>query len=93
MDSPRIIKYRLDPTKIYTMTKLLEDGTMQVKGLGEVGWELQIGFGANVGSWFTTAIQEIIVIGKGVLIETLNSTYLIEETSFKDEGKKGASKK
>jgi hypothetical protein len=61
------------------MTKLHPNGKMEVKGIGEVGWEIQIGHGANVGNWYTSLVMDIIRIGKGLLIETLNSTYLIEE--------------
>lgn len=79
MDQARIIRYKLDPTKLYTMTKLLPDGTMQVKGIGEAGWEIQIGHNANIGNWITTIVTDIVKIGKGIIIETLNSTYIIEE--------------
>lgn len=79
MDQTRIIRYRLDSDKVYRITKLLPTGAMEVKGMGRPGWEIQIGVGANIGNWYTSMVQDIIKIGKGLLIETLNSTYLIEE--------------
>ena len=79
MDTAKIVKYKLDPNKMYIITKLLPDGKMQVKGIGHCGWEIQVGAGANIGNWYTSMVQDIIKIGKGLLIETLNSTYTIEE--------------
>lgn len=61
------------------MTKLHPNGKLEFKGIGHPGWEIQIGAGANIGNWYTSIVQDIIKIGKGLLIETLNSTYLIEE--------------
>lgn len=74
------------------MTKLFEDGKTKIMGLGECAWELEVGKPALVGSWYTTTVQDITLLGKGVLIETMNSTYLIEETSFTDEDLKDDSK-
>lgn len=61
------------------MTKIHPDGKMEVKGIGAPGWEIEIGHGANIGNWYTSMVMDIIKIGKGLLIETYNSTYTIEE--------------
>ena len=79
MDQARIIRYRLDPNKVYRITKLLSTGAMEVKGMGHAMYDVEIDKSVIIAGWMTTAVQDIIKIGKGLLVETLNSTYLIEE--------------
>lgn len=81
--STRITEYKLDPIKVYTITKLMEDGKRKVTSIGEV-YPIKVGASCICGGWVTTAVQEITLVGKGVIIETMNSTYLIEE--FQGDG-------
>lgn len=93
MQQARIIKYKIDPAKIYTLTKVHENGRLEIKAIGEChDDEIQIGFGVAVGGWFTTVVTFIEPVGKGICFETLNSVYVLEETSFKDEDLRDDSK-
>ena len=82
MDNVKIIKYKLDLDKTYTMTKLNEDGTYTFKTIGHLVNEIEVGASVSIGGWYTTPVQEIQMIGKGLLIQTLNSTYLLEELTI-----------
>lgn len=79
MDQARIVRYKLDPEKVYTITKLHTDGMHELKGIGAPMWEIQIGHTMAIAGWYTTVVLEITKIGKGLMVETQNSTYLIEE--------------
>lgn len=74
----RITEYKLPEDKQYSITKLFEDGTRRLKAVGPV-YGIKVGCSCLCGGWVTTAVQDITLVGKGVIIETLNSTYLIEE--------------
>lgn len=74
----RITEYKLDPIKIYVITKIFEDRSRRIKSIGEV-YPIKVGTSCICGGWITTAVQDITLVGKGVIIETQNSTYLIEE--------------
>ncbi len=79
MDQARIVKYKLDPHKVYSITKLHTDGMHELKGIGPCHWDIQIGHTVAIAGWYTTIVTEIVKLGKGILIETQNSTYIIEE--------------
>lgn len=85
MGSARILKFKLNPDKQYSITKILDDGKLK-----PVGWDTGLGIEITVGQrlviarWSFSPVQEIVLIGKGVIIETENSTYLIEEMSSDD---------
>lgn len=90
--STRITEYRLDPDKNYLMLKLLSNGKRKFMSIG-TGTTIKVDCGCFCGGMVTTAVQEITIVGKGIIIETLNSTYLIEEytgggigADFGDEG-------
>lgn len=93
MQTRIIKKFKIDPTKIYTLTKVHENGRLEIKGMGEChDDEIEVGFGVAVGGWYTTMVTFIEPTGKGICFETLNSTYVLEETSFKDEDLRDDSK-
>lgn len=66
--------------QLYSMYKLHEDGRRELKGIGEMWMSVvEVGKGVAFCNWFTTQVDFIEKTGKGIIFETLNSTYLIEE--------------
>lgn len=62
------------------MYKLHENGTRELKGVAKMWMSVvEVGKGVVFCSWFTTQVDFIEKTGKGIIFETLNSTYLIEE--------------
>lgn len=70
--------YKVNPEKVYRLTKLHENGRQETKGIG-MAYDIEVGHGAICANWYTTIVQDIIRTGKGCIFETLNSTYLLEE--------------
>lgn len=90
----RVIKsFKIDLNKIYTLTKVHDNGRLELKGIGECSnSHIEVGHGVIVANWFTSPVTFIEPTGKGICFETLNSTYVLEETSFKDEDLRDDSK-
>ena len=66
--------------KVYSLHKILENGTREFKGIGEMYMEVvQVGYGVAFANWYTTPVDFIEKTGKGIIFETRNSTYILEE--------------
>lgn len=85
MGSARILKFRLNPEKHYSITKVLPDGKYKYMGTDKgLGIEIVVGQRLDIGGWSFSPTEEIVLTGKGVVVETENSTYIIEEMSLDD---------
>jgi len=49
-----------------------------------LGIEITVGQRLFIGGWLFSETLDILMTGKGVVIETENSTYVIEEMSLDD---------
>lgn len=71
-------EYKINENKLYRLTKINEDGTQEIKGIGYCS-DVLVGRSCWCGYWHTSTVQRIELTGKGCLFDTLNSTYLLEE--------------
>jgi hypothetical protein len=73
-------RYQVKPNQTYILYKLHEDGTRELKGFGDIWMDtIQVGYGVIFQNWYTTPVDMIEKTGKGIIFETRNSTYLLEE--------------
>lgn len=92
-------KIKLDQDKNYTLIKVHEDGYHEVKikcgmimndgGIVEVDGVVKVMEGYRIsisGDWCRTSpVTGIEKTGKGIMFETWNSTYLLEEVTDEPE--------